>query len=63
MKGFWLEKHISADNPFITALVRAFKRFMQFVGAENLDGTALSPILLRETVKELIEDVENNQGS
>jgi len=63
VKGFWLENHSSADNPFITALVRAFKRFMQFVGAENLDGTALSPILLRERVEELIEDVENDQGS
>jgi hypothetical protein len=55
VKGFWLENHTSADTPFITALVRAFTRFMQFVGAENLDGTALSPILLRERVEELIK--------
>jgi uncharacterized protein len=54
VKGFWLENDISTDTPFVTALAHAFKRFMQFVGAENLDGTALSPILLRERVEELI---------
>lgn len=54
VKGFWLENGISADTPFVTALVRAFKRFMQFVGAEQFNGTALSPILLREKVEQLL---------
>jgi hypothetical protein len=48
VKGFWLENHIEVSTPFITALARAFKRFMQFVEAEQLESTALSPILLRE---------------
>ena len=52
VKGFWLEDHIEASAPFITALVYAFKRFMQFVEAEQLDATALSPILLREKVEQ-----------
>src|ERR1700676_4740022 len=35
VKGFWLENHIELSDPFISALVRGFKRFMLFVGAEN----------------------------
>jgi uncharacterized protein len=54
VKGFWLENDISVDTPFVSALAHGFKRFMQFVGAENLDGTALSPIPLREKVEQLL---------
>lgn len=54
VKGFWLENLIEASAPFITALVYAFKRFMQFVEAEQLDATALSPVLLREKVEQLL---------
>jgi len=54
VKGFWVENHIEASGPFITALGRAFKHFMHFVGAEQLDGTALSPILLRERVEQSV---------
>jgi len=54
VKGFWLENHIEASAPFITALARGFKRFMQFVEAEQLDGTALSPVSLRERVEQVL---------
>lgn len=54
VKGFWLENHVEASAPFITALVHAFKRFMQFVEAEQLDGSALFPISLREKVEQLL---------
>ncbi len=47
VKGFWLENRIEASTPFITALVHAFKRFMQFVEAEQLDDTALREVTLR----------------
>jgi uncharacterized protein len=52
VKGFWLEDHIEVSTPFITALARAFKRFMQFVETEHLDSTALSPPTLREQVEQ-----------
>ncbi len=54
VKGFWLEHDISVDTPFVTALAHGFKRFMQFVEAEQLNGTALSPISLREEVEQLL---------
>jgi uncharacterized protein len=54
VKGFWLEDHIDVSIPFITALACAFKRFMQFVEAEQLDTTALSPLILREQVEKML---------
>jgi uncharacterized protein YcaQ len=54
VKGFWLENHIAANDAFITALTRAFKRFMQFVEARQLDSTGLSPTPLREKVERLL---------
>lgn len=54
VKGFWLEMHTEISDAFITALARAFKHFMQFVGAEQLDGTSLAPTLLREKVEYLL---------
>ena len=54
VKGFWLEDHIQVTIPFITALARAFKRFMRFVAAEQVDTTALSPLILREQVEKML---------
>ncbi|MGZ3644896.1 MAG: DNA glycosylase AlkZ-like family protein [Ktedonobacteraceae bacterium] len=54
IKGFWLEDHIQVTIPFITALARAFKRFMRFVAAEQVDTTALSPLILREQVEKML---------
>lgn len=54
IKGFWLENHAILTDRFITALARAFKRFMRFVEAETLDSTVLSPTELREGVQKLL---------
>ncbi len=54
VKGFWLEDHLAIDNAFLLALTHGFRRFMQFVGAQDLDGTMLSPELVREGVMERI---------
>ena len=43
VKGFWLEKHAVINDQLIVALARAFKRFMRFIDAEELDGAALQP--------------------
>ena len=37
IKGFWLECTTVVDKPFITALKAGLLRFMQFVGAANLE--------------------------
>jgi uncharacterized protein YcaQ len=50
VKGFWLEEHLVVDDAFLLALARGFQRFMQFVGALELDGTMLSPDLVRQSV-------------
>ena len=52
VQGFWVEEGVELSAPFITALVRAFHRFLQFVEAEYLDGKALSPLHLREQVEQ-----------
>jgi hypothetical protein len=54
VKGFWLENHTEISIPFITALARAFKRFMQLVEAEQADATALTPGPLREQIEQLL---------
>jgi uncharacterized protein YcaQ len=52
VKGFWLEEHLTLDDAFLLALTRGFQRFMQFVGAQELDGTMLSPDGVRQSVLE-----------
>jgi uncharacterized protein YcaQ len=54
VKGFWLEDHLTLDEAFLLALMQGFQRFMQFVGAQELDGTMLSPDLVRTSVLERI---------
>ena len=54
VKGFWLENHIEVSISFITALACAFKRFMRFVEAGQLDTTALSPLILQEQVEKML---------
>ena len=54
VKGFWLENHAVLTGQFMTALARAFQRFMRFIEAETLDGTGLSPTDLREGVEKLL---------
>lgn len=51
VKGFWLEQHALLTGQFMTALARAFQRFMRFIEADTLDGTGLSPTDLREGVE------------
>jgi uncharacterized protein len=50
VKGFWLEDHLTLDDASLLALTRGFQRFMQFIGAQELDGTMLSPDLVRMSV-------------
>jgi uncharacterized protein YcaQ len=52
VKGFWVEDHLILDDASLLALSRGFQRFMQFVGAQELDGTLLSPDLVRTSVLE-----------
>jgi uncharacterized protein len=54
VKGFWLEHHAVLTGQFMTALARAFQRFMRFIEADTLDGTGLSPTDLREGVEKLL---------
>jgi hypothetical protein len=54
VKGFWLEDHLTIDDAFLLALTRGFQRFMQFVGAQELDGAMLSPEKVHEGVLERI---------
>jgi hypothetical protein len=54
VKGFWIENQMEVSAPFVMALAHGFKHFMQFVGAEHLDGTVLSPDPLREQVEQLL---------
>ena len=54
VKGFWLEDHVAIDDAFLLALTRGFQRFMQFVGAQQVDGTMLSPDLVRKSILERI---------
>ena len=51
VKGFWLEDHATIDDAFVAALARAFRRFMRFVAADELDCAAITPAELREGVK------------
>ena len=44
VKGFWLENQVVVDDLFVAALARAFRRFVQFVEAEELDSNALRSI-------------------
>jgi hypothetical protein len=52
-----LEDNVAVDDQFIVALARAFKRFMQFTGAEVLDLAALQPEKIREGVQEALDTV------
>jgi hypothetical protein len=54
VKGFWLEDHLAIDDAFLFALTHGFRRFMQFVEAQELDGTMLSSEMVREGVMERI---------
>lgn len=51
IQGFWLEFNIGIDEPFISALASAFRRFMQFVGASSVDLAAVRPGELRDGVQ------------
>ncbi len=53
LKGFWLENHAVVDEQFLIALARAFKRFMRFIHAEELDDTALSPREIQEGIPQV----------
>jgi uncharacterized protein YcaQ len=55
VKGFWLEHHAVIDDQFITALSRAFKRFMRFIDAHELDSRAIGSTGIREGVQKLLE--------
>jgi hypothetical protein len=52
LKGFWLENHADINEQFLTALAHAFKRFMHFIDAEELDSTILSPREIREGIQQ-----------
>jgi hypothetical protein len=54
VKGFWLEDHLTLDDAFLLALTRGFRRFMQFAGAQELDGVMLSPEKVRVSALERI---------
>ena len=51
VKGFWLEDHATVDDAFMTALARAFRRFLRFVAADELDCAAITPAELRDGVE------------
>lgn len=49
--GFWLEQQgLSQNDAFATALARGFARFMAFLGAQQLDVTAIAEPLLRQSI-------------
>ena len=49
--GLWLEDQaLGTDEAFAEALVRAFARFVVFLGASTLDATAIREPLLRQRV-------------
>jgi uncharacterized protein YcaQ len=54
VKGFWLEQHTVISDEFISALARAFARFMRFTAAGKLDGDLLRPQDLREGLQQLL---------
>ena len=58
VKGFWLEDHVAIDDAFVTALARAFQRFMRFVGADELDCAAIAPAELREGVRRRVVSLD-----
>jgi uncharacterized protein YcaQ len=46
--GFWLEDQaLGKDEAFAEALARGFARFVSFLGASQLDATAIGEPLLR----------------
>jgi uncharacterized protein YcaQ len=46
--GFWLEDAaLGQDEAFAAALARGFARFVSFLGASQLEATAIGPPLLR----------------
>ena len=51
VKGFWLEDHAIVDDQFVVALARAFRRFMRFIDACELDCALLNPADLREGIQ------------
>lgn len=53
--GLWLEdKSLAKDEAFAEALARGFARFVNFLGAENLDAKAITQPLLRRTVNSFL---------
>jgi uncharacterized protein YcaQ len=55
VKGFWLEDHATIDDAFVAALARAFRRFMRFVAADELDCAAITPAELRDGVERAMQ--------
>jgi uncharacterized protein len=58
VKGFWLEHHAVLTGQFMTALARAFERFMRFIEADTLDATLLTPTQVREGVEQRLKRIE-----
>jgi uncharacterized protein YcaQ len=52
INGFWLESWFKPDMDFANALANGLTRFMDFLGANNIDITNLNPVFLREHVKQ-----------
>lgn len=58
VKGFWLEDHVTLDDAFVTALARAFSRFMRFADAHALDCASISSTELREGIEQRIAQAQ-----
>lgn len=54
VKGFWLEDHATITEAFVTALARAFQRFMRFIHADTLDARLLTPTEVRDGIAKLL---------
>lgn len=55
VRGFWLEDGVTLDDAFVLALARAFRRFMRFAGADELDCAAIAPADLRVRVQRILQ--------
>lgn len=51
IRGFWVEKETKVNEAFIEALATAFKRFMQFAGAEKIEFEAQVPTKIRAAMR------------
>ncbi len=58
INGLWLEEWFKPDADFVAALQKGLQRFMGFVGAKQLDGTAVSHPQLRQILSNAYLDVE-----